>query len=132
MATGYTIGSMPMRRIGKVEYIYPLAFISKRELHLYHQHKTGELARHSFPNAWERNPLDRNFYYFLADILQEYWPGIENFVFSSNNWRLRREQPVQTEICSNCGSTLVVQPFMPTGSGECEVCQVLREAGYRD
>jgi tRNA(Ile)-lysidine synthase TilS/MesJ len=132
MAMGYTIASLPMRRIGKVDYIYPLAFIAKRELHLYHQFKTGKLARHSYPNAWERKPLDRNFYYYLADTLQDYWPGLENLVFSSHNLKLRREQPVQTEVCSNCGSTLVVQPFMLTAGGECDVCKILRQAGFRD
>ncbi|MBO6635878.1 asparagine synthase-related protein [Parvibaculum sp.] len=132
LTTGYTVASLPMRRVGKIDYIYPLAFTSKRELHLYHQFKTGELARHSYPNAWELKPLDRNLYYYLADTLQDYWPGLENFIFSSHNLKLRREQPVQTESCSNCGSTLVVQPFMPTTVGECDVCQVLHNAGFRD
>jgi len=131
VATGYTVASLPVRRIGTVDYIYPLAFVSKRALHLYHYYRTGTLVRHSFPNKWERNPLDRNFYYYLADMMQEYWPGMEAFVFSSHNWRLRREQPVRTEVCRNCGSTLVVQPFMSAGEGECEVCQVFKTAGYR-
>jgi tRNA(Ile)-lysidine synthase TilS/MesJ len=131
IATGYTVASLPLRRIGALDYIYPLAYIAKRELHLYHYHRTGTLARHSFPNPWERNPLDRNFYYYLADMLQEYWPGLETFVLSSHNWRLRRERPIQTETCKNCGSTLLVQPFMITGQDECEACQVLLAAGYR-
>jgi tRNA(Ile)-lysidine synthase TilS/MesJ len=131
MASGYTVSSLPMRRIGNIEYIYPLAFIQKKELHIYHYARTGELARHSYPNAWERNPLDRNFYYFVADMLQETWPGIENYVFSAHNWRLRRSAPVLQETCSNCGSTLLTQPFMPVTSDECEACIILKKAGFR-
>lgn len=129
-ATGYSVGSLPLRKVGDVEYIYPLSFVSKRQLHLFHYQVTGTLARHTNPNEWEQNPLDRNLYYYIADMLQEYWPGCEVPILNSHNWRLRRQSPLQTEVCSNCGSTLIIQPFMPAGEDECEACQVLRKHGY--
>ena len=48
--TGYQTGSIPSRHLGNVEYIYPLAFISKKELHLYHLFRTGKWALHTPPN----------------------------------------------------------------------------------
>lgn len=130
-AMGYRVGSLPLRRVGRISYIYPLAFIPKRELHLFHYSKRGFLARHSEANAWERNPLDRNYYYYLADMLQEYWPGIEAYIFNSHNLRNAREGAIRMESCSNCGSELLIQPFMPAGVPECEACQILAEAGFR-
>ncbi|SDB58901.1 asparagine synthase-related protein [Bauldia litoralis] len=131
IATGYSVGPVPLRRVGSIDYIYPLSFLQKKVLHLYHYHKQGTLARHSFPNSWEQNPLDRNFYYFLADMMQEYWPGLENYILSSHNWRLRREKPLTSEACGNCGATLLIQPFMPAGQDECEACQILQKHGFR-
>jgi tRNA(Ile)-lysidine synthase TilS/MesJ len=129
-ATGYHVGSLPVRPIGDVEYVYPLAFVTKRELHLYHLHRTGELARHSFPNPWEINPKDRNFYYYLADLMQSYWPGLETMLIPAHNWRVRREPPLRYEECENCGSTLLHQPFSSISSAECDACTLLRSAGY--
>lgn len=131
LATGYSVGSVPLRRVGAIDYIYPLSFLQKKILHLYHYHKLGTLARHSYPNSWEQNPLDRNFYYFLADMMQEYWPGLESYILSSHNWRLRREKPLPSEVCTNCGATLLIQPFMPVGQDECEACQALQKHGFR-
>jgi tRNA(Ile)-lysidine synthase TilS/MesJ len=131
ITTGYRVGNLPLRRIGEIEYIYPLCFVAKRELHLFHRAKRGFLARHSEANPWERKPLDRNFYYYLADVLQDYWPGIEAFVFNSHNLRNSREGPILAETCEGCGATLLLQPFMPVTESECEVCQVLRDNGYK-
>lgn len=129
-ATGYNIANLPKREVGKAVYIYPLAFIHKRELHLYHLYKTGHLARHANPNSWERNPTDRNFYYYLSDLLQSSWPSLETMLFTAHNWRVSRQPALRYEHCSNCGSTLLHQPFTPISSEECDACIVLRNAGF--
>jgi len=128
--TGYNIANLPLREIGDVSYIYPLAFVQKRELHLYHLARTGELARHSHPNAWEKNPTDRNFYYYLSDMFQSFWPGLETMLFTAHNMRTSRQPALRYEECSNCGSALIHQPFTPITAQECDACVVMRKAGF--
>lgn len=132
--TGYSIAGIPSRKVGDVTYAYPLAFVHKRELHLNHLRAVGKLARHSQPNPWERNPLDRNFYYYLADQLQAHWPGIETLLFTGHAVRLRSGQPTpRYERCRNCGAAVLHQPFTPVNSEDCDVCharsRVQREGG---
>jgi hypothetical protein len=128
--TGYSIANLPVRELGGLTYIYPLAFLSKRELHLYHLHCTGDLARHAYPNPWETDPMDRNFYYYLADHLQALWPGLETMLFTAHNWRLRRQPSLRYEQCQNCGAAILQQPFTTAKAEECDVCTVLRRAGF--
>lgn len=129
--TGYSVAGIPARDVGHFNYIYPLAFVKKRELHLYHLQVVGTLARHSHPNPWETNPLDRNFYYYLADQLQAYWPGIETLLFTGHAMGARSSQPSpRYEPCNNCGAAVMHQPFTLVKSNECDVCQLLRQEGY--
>lgn len=130
--TGYHTARLPSRPIGDFTYLYPLAFLLKRELHLYFLKRMGRLATHAHPNAWERNPLDRNFYYYMADLLQSHWPGLERMLFTGHNLGLSRRSAIVYENCENCGSTLIEQPFTPLGSHECDACVVLRSEGYID
>jgi tRNA(Ile)-lysidine synthase TilS/MesJ len=129
-ATGYHIGNIPLRPIGKFDYIYPLAFVTKRELHLYHFQRTGRLARHAFPNDWEIHPKDRNFYYYLADRLQSIWPGLETMLVPAHNWRIKRQPALTYEQCDNCGSTVLHQPWSSVASNECDACTVFRKHGF--
>lgn len=128
--TGYNVADIPARTIGHHRYIYPLAFVNKRELHLYHYHRTGQLVRHAHVNGWERNPLDRNFYYYLADRLQSIWPGIETMLFPAHIQRLRGRAELRHEYCDNCGAAVIHQPFTSLESSECDVCCLLRKHGY--
>ncbi len=130
--TGYDVAPVPRRRIGDLTYIYPLAFINKKQLHLYYRQRTGGFATHAHPNAWELHPQDRNFYYYLADVMQQYWPGLEVFLYSAHRWRGRRQAPLVEEHCVNCGSTLLHQPFTPVDSDWCDVCQIFERHGYID
>jgi tRNA(Ile)-lysidine synthase TilS/MesJ len=123
-ATGYMSAGFPHRLIGTVEYIYPLAHVTKQELHLYHKAKTGILARHTSPSEWELYPKDRNFYYFLADILQAWWPGVDLWLLSSHEWRVRRSPPLRFSSCQNCGASVLEQPFEQVKRPLCDACQV--------
>ncbi|MBC6478987.1 MAG: hypothetical protein GDA56_15690 [Hormoscilla sp. GM7CHS1pb] len=128
--TGYDIADIPLRQIGRLTYIYPLAFVHKRELHLYHLHQTGKLARHTTPNAWEKNPKDRNFYYYLADILQSYWPGLEIMLFTANNLRFRGKHQLSYKQCSNCGASILPQPLAEMTTDLCDACVILTQSGF--
>ena len=128
--TGYEVASLPKRNIGNYTYIYPLAFQQKRNLHIYHYKKTGSLARHTYPNQWEQKPLDRNFYYYLSDIFQYYWPGIEYQLFTAHKRRLRRGNAQRYTHCTNCGSALLHQSFTQITYSECDACHIFKKLGY--
>lgn len=128
--TGYSVADIFKRKIGSYEYIYPLAFVPKKELHLYYYAKTGKYAEHSFPNKWEIDPKDRNYYYYLADVIQSTFAGIENYLFEANSWRNRRQKPLMYTKCSNCGSHILQQGFAPVNEDNCDVCRVFKELGY--
>jgi len=127
--TGYASGSLPSRTVGHHVYVYPLAFLAKRALHLYHLQRRGHLASHTEPNGWERHPTDRNFYYWLADALQELWPGHEQLLLAGQETRVRGLTQLVYVTCTNCGASLLQQPFSAVEDGECDVCQALRAAG---
>ena len=128
--TGYYVADLPKRPVGNLTYIYPLAFVSKKELHLYHLQKTGQLANHSHPNPWELVPKDRNYYYYLADELQRLWPGIEDMLFTAHNWRVKKDRPPKHETCANCGSSILSQPGAKYEPAFCDVCLTFRAHGY--
>jgi tRNA(Ile)-lysidine synthase TilS/MesJ len=128
--TGYDMADIPLRQIGELTYIYPLAFVHKRELHLYHLHQTGKLARHTTPNAWEKNPKDRNFYYYLADTLQAYWPSLETMLFAAHNLQLKEKHQLKYEHCSNCGASFLPQPLAEMTNSLCDACVILAKAGF--
>jgi tRNA(Ile)-lysidine synthase TilS/MesJ len=132
MFTGYDVASIPARQIGSVRYVYPLAFLQKRELHLYFRALMGEFATHAHPNQWELHPQDRNFYYYLADVLQEQWPGLEAMLFTAHQWRTRRATAIVEEQCACCGSTLLHQPFTPVRSDLCDVCEIFAKHDLLD
>lgn len=128
--TGYYIADMFERKIGDFTYIYPLMFIPKKELHLYFYAKMNRYAIHSSPNAWEITPTDRNYYYYLADQIQSFFPGIENYLFSAHNWRLRRDKSLIFSVCKNCGSHILQQTFTSVNDEYCDVCKALIDLGY--
>ncbi len=82
--TGYRMTDLPLKKIGDMTFVYPLATILKKELFLYHIAKTGKEVSHAQPNYWEFVPLDRNFYYYISDMLQMLWPGINYWAVAAN------------------------------------------------
>lgn len=129
-ASGYRIGAMPLRPVGDFTYIFPLAFVQKRELHLYHQHHTGQVPKHSPVNPWEFNPLDRNFYYYLADFMQALWPGAEHWMLTNPLLDSCRQPADRYAQCGNCGGAIDTQD-RPWNAGDfCDACSVLARYGY--
>jgi tRNA(Ile)-lysidine synthase TilS/MesJ len=128
--TGFDIGPIPSRPVGPYEYILPLAFTPKRELHLYYTHRTGHMPRQTTPNQWEFNPGDRNFHYYVADQLQWTWPGIETWMFSAH--ALRAGQGTTTfEECENCRASVTQQTAVEAvWAGVCDVCALLDKHGW--
>lgn len=127
---GFDIGTMPQRAVGPYTYILPLAFVPKRELHLYYLDKTGHEPKQTEPNQWEFNPSDRNFYYYLADQLQWQWPGIETWLFTAHS-RATSDLSARFKTCDNCGGSVLDQPDVRSPwSGTCDVCTLLDKHGW--
>lgn len=128
--TNYFIAGIPKREIGKHEYIYPLAFLSKKELHLFYFSELKKLAKHTHPNEWELNPLDRNFYYYLAEQFQCLWPGIEHYLFEAHEQKLSKYRFPEFTQCKNCGSHVLQQVFEKLNEDMCDVCKVFKKTNY--
>jgi tRNA(Ile)-lysidine synthase TilS/MesJ len=127
---GFEMGGIPNRRVGPYTYIFPLAFVPKRELHLYYQHWAGHAPRQTEPNQWEFNPRDRNFLYYLADQLQWQWPGIETWMFTAHARRAARTD-FSFLACQNCGASVLDQSSdRQEWVGVCDVCEVLDKHGW--
>jgi len=127
---GYNIADMFKRDIGNITYIYPLMFIPKKELHMYYYYKKNKFAVHSYPNEWELNPKDRNYYYYLADEIQGMFPGIENYLYEAHSWRLRRQKTLNFTNCKNCGSNILQQEYELVNNEYCDVCLCFKQLGY--
>jgi tRNA(Ile)-lysidine synthase TilS/MesJ len=129
--TGMDMGGIPRRVVGPYTYLLPLAFVPKRELHLYYLHRTGHHPKQTEPNQWEFNPSDRNFFYYLADQMQWQFPGIETWMFTAHDRRVAAHQVFRT--CENCGASTLEQPSGDRAwPGICDVCTVLDKHGWID
>ncbi len=126
--SGYDIGPIPERQIGIYRYVLPLAFVPKREPHLYYANQLGHLPKQTTPNQWEFNPTDRNFYYYLADHLQWLWPGLQHWAFTAHN--AQASETVKFDTCENCGGAAREQPNSPVWSGLCDVCTLFDKHGW--
>jgi hypothetical protein len=127
--TGWRAGPVPCRPVGDFRYIFPLAFVPKKELSLHYLARTGDLPPQSAVNAWELHPKDRNFYYWLADFLQAGWPGLEAWMYTGHRHLTDGQQPVFC-TCGNCGAAIRADI-----SGEvklCDVCEALCRMGCVD
>lgn len=127
-STGHNVGPIPERTVGPYRYVLPLAFVSKRELHLYYTSRAGHLPTQTTPNQWEFNPTDRNYFYYLADQLQWLWPGIQHFMFSAHDAATPPHPAFH--ICENCGAAARQTGLSPDWTGLCDVCRVLERHGW--
>lgn len=128
--TGYPSGPLPMRPIGDLNFIYPLALVAKRELHTYFSERTGRVANHASPNEWELDPLDRNFYYYVADQLQSVWPGMELMLLAANEHSSRSGAVLGYGECVNCEGTYAHLPMTSVTSEHCDVCRIFGDHGF--
>jgi tRNA(Ile)-lysidine synthase TilS/MesJ len=130
LSTGFDIGAIPQRTVGPFTYVLPLAFVPKRELHLYYLNKTGHEPKQTEPNQWEFNPSDRNFYYYLADQLQWQWPGVETWMFTAHS-QTAPDLGTRFKTCGNCGASVLDQQTTTSPwLGTCDVCVLLDKHGW--
>ncbi len=127
--TGHRMTDLPLKKIGNKNFIYPLAFILKKELFMYHFAKTGKEISHARPNEWEFVPLDRNLYYYISDILQMFWPGINHWAIAANKEVQKRLPEPEFLKCANCGTLFLKQAIKSQKEDmkNCDICEMLYE-----
>jgi tRNA(Ile)-lysidine synthase TilS/MesJ len=127
--TGATVRrqSIPAHSLGGLSYRYPLVFLSKRELYLYRYSKTGYTLRERTANPWDWLADEQSFHYYLADMLQTLWPGVEYWMVESHNERVAATESLQFGDCANCGKTKPAPDF--DSVGHCAVCSALDSVG---
>lgn len=121
------LDGVPKRQLGDVTYVYPFAFFTKRELALYRYAKTGLEPDNSTFDPWRVNPAEQAFYYYLADALQTYWPGIAYWMIESHDATPVPEAEALVR-CTNCGKRKRERDT--AGETHCHVCRILDQLEY--
>ena len=129
-ATGNQLDEYVKKEVGPITYIYPVTFLLKKEIHHYYRSVTGEEPRYTPATIWKKNPADRSFYAYVANVLQTYWPGVGRWLIQAHNERASRRDFERTP-CRNCGGIVLGQSLGRT-SDRCLVCRLLDEYGFVD
>lgn len=125
---GYEVGGAPERTFGELSLVYPLCLLSKQELALYYYVKAGTFQTADEPDVWNYHPDDWSLYYFLADIVQWYWPGVQYWLVESRG--RGSDEACESRRCENCGKVQLPETSMSREQGLCAVCSLLARQGY--
>jgi len=123
--TGSTLDSYVKKEFGENKYIYPITFLLKKEVHHYYRSITGEEPQYTPATVWKKNPQDRGFYAYIANVLQNYWPGIGQWLIEAHNQQVS-ERDLEYHKCNNCGGEILEQELKSI-SDTCIVCRILEE-----
>jgi len=126
--TGFMTPSLQHRPSGEFDYLYPLMFLTKKELTLYLEALYPQYVPQSQPSPFNRGPLSRSYYYALADYLQEIWPGIEHHMFEAYERICTKISPPEQVQCENCQGHILVQD--DTRPELCDACRIFKEHGW--
>ena len=107
-SSGYMVGSVPVRRVGDIDYIYPLWLFPKKEVNLYLFLTANEFTKQGPPSRFDIGPAVRHHMYALADTIQEVWPGGEHHLLEAYR-RLQRlwDSQMKFVTCSSCEAPIV-------------------------
>lgn len=126
--TGYYVGDIPSRNIGEFTYLYPLSYHTKKELKLYLECKHIVHSSSKKIKPWEIMPIDRVYYYYLADLLQSTWPGAYLWFFNGLKNMQKRQRPMGFKTCNNCKGSFLI--YDEDTRDICDVCDVLSKNGF--
>jgi len=122
ITSGFTMGGIPSREIGKLRYVFPLFRITKKELTLYLEIVAPELNRQGTPGRFTTGPGERSMAYAITDHLYDLWPGIDYYVFDAYRSITERFGPVSHDECRICGAAYLPQPGVHNPKALCDVC----------
>lgn len=125
--SGHLASSLPVRPAGSFEYVYPLAFLSKKETLLYVLNALSRYADQEETTPIEVGADTSHFYMKIVGDLCEKWPGIEYQLYPAYEEITRY---MLSEItwgnCENCGSSIVEDGTTPHDP-LCGACQIFLE-----
>ncbi len=121
--TGYDILDAPKRKIAGTTFIFPLFPLRKKEVSIYLKTTAEEFTNQGPTTAFDKGPASRGFYYYVSDMLQDIWPGIEQHVLEA--FRRRSKENISFAVCKNCKTTHILQNKNDANEF-CMVCRVLK------
>jgi tRNA(Ile)-lysidine synthase TilS/MesJ/sulfur carrier protein ThiS len=122
LTSGYRMGSIPVREIGEMRYVFPLYRITKKELTLYLELVAPELNRQGTPGRFTTGPDERSMSYAITDHLFELWPGIDYYLFAAFQNMQRYMFPLLEATCRGCGAVYLLQEGASNPPDLCDVC----------
>ncbi len=122
LTSGFAMGGIPRRRIGALEYVFPLFRVTKKELTLYLELVSPELNRQGTPGRFTTGPQERSMAYAVTDHLLDLWPGMDYYVFEAYRSISARQQPAEHDECRTCGAAYLPQPDAYNPKALCDVC----------
>lgn len=125
--SGFNMGNIPIRKVGKFEYSFPLYQITKKELTLYLKMYAQELTQQGIPGRFTTGPDERSLAYAIADNLYELWPGIDYYLFKAFDNLSNYLVPKEENVCENCGATYAIQKVVENTKGMCDICSLFKE-----
>ncbi|MEN3356735.1 MAG: hypothetical protein V7637_717 [Mycobacteriales bacterium] len=120
--TGFRMGGIPVRDIGKLRYIFPVYRITKKELTLYLELVAPDLNRQGTPGRFTTGTDERSLSYAMADHLYGLWPGVDYYLFSAYEMMQRYMFPLVEQTCRICEGVYLVQEGVPNPTDLCDVC----------
>jgi tRNA(Ile)-lysidine synthase TilS/MesJ len=120
--TGFRMGGIPIRDIGKLRYIFPVYRITKKELTLYLELVAPDLNRQGTPGRFTTGTDERSLSYAMADHLYGLWPGVDYYLFSAYEMMQRYMFPLVEQTCRICEGVYLVQEGVPNPTDLCDVC----------
>lgn len=122
LTSGFRMGSIPVREIGDMRYVFPLYRITKKELTLYLELVAPELNRQGTPGRFTTGPDERSMSYAITDHLFELWPGIDYYLFAAFQNMQRYMFPLLEATCRGCGAVYLLQEGVANPPDLCDVC----------
>lgn len=119
------------REHGSLAYAHPLAYLSKQDIWLYHDRRRPPYENAVAFEPWDQIPAKQSFFYYLADLVQTFWPGIEHWLYTAHNRRRADDETPPLSTCANCRKRF----DGPTERGPeslCHVCSIFETHGYLD
>ncbi|MGE5828135.1 MAG: hypothetical protein ACM30G_07170 [Micromonosporaceae bacterium] len=132
LTSGFTMGSIPRRRVGELDYVFPLYRITKKELTLYLELVAPELNRQGTPGRFTTGPAERSLAYAVADHLYDLWPAIDYYVFDAYRSIADRIVLEPHDECRVCGAAYLPQPGTGNPKGLCDVCHIFAMGEFVD
>lgn len=124
--TGHLMTSLPIRKIKKFTYIFPLWKLTKKEIDLYVNLTAEPYSGQEPPGPWDLVPLDRGFYYAFSDFIQDIWPGIDHYLYEGfRKIYSYYKDKIKFTTCQNCKGTILLQDSQRPKL--CDVCALFKK-----